>query len=794
MKFCRRPLIVAVYTALLFPLYSQAQLYNYSYTDTRGTKVNAEPTREYLNPGSAITLNLISGLDRYERVTVTRSSDNVQMFQSVTGLVTVADRITAADGSEYYGKSMTLPVLGEGTFSLKSETLDNKSNVVATTSYSFSIDITPPVLPDPMQWIRAGFQYGSLDIFGDRTATQAISLSNVSDARSGLDKAEWFAIDSSGVRRTVNAQLNALTGVVQALAAVAAGSTVAPVSPAYYTVGFRVYDKAGNWTETSHRSGIDRTIPSYIQHQVRNAKTGVWEDYVPGMTIFENPVKFRYKRLKSDSTNFNGTDFGWVDQITNSDNTYFYTEATVSYPETYMYYELHTKAGLNVNLQYKTLKFTPGNGVAEAPRYLSGQYHFRDANTWTSSDIVRFTGPDCVDLGSVNVEPRSYVQTATIVGIGSCNVSVGESSCQVSMNYCKTSGKGYVPYQIHIRGTGSYANLGGLQSHFYTYWDMNAPVINSIVSSPLDKTVVMLVTDSDVTNDWTNYMWATNIFNLTLKDTSNKVSTLSPKNVTVLNYQLKQVTFDYSALPSGKYTATGAATDTYNNTAELTLSNTILHDVTPPVVDISFEGKQADGALVKGLENLVITLADDMTKASLKSITLSGGPTSDKVSVGWYSQGTDKYGLNYPRIFPATDDADSYQLTAVAVDEAGNTTTKVSRFRYVPNNLIEFNTLKTLAVGMGLKTSDNQPLAYLRTNSIRKKDGSLITGAQTGTLTVRKDAAFAVSMNGVAVVPGDSKDITIDFGQGDGVLIPIFPATSGNVGESSFMIELPQIQ
>ncbi|MGP4227859.1 hypothetical protein [Escherichia coli] len=102
--------------------------------------------------------------------------------------------------------------------------------------------------------------------------------------------------------------------------------------------------------------------------------------------------------------------------------------------------------------------------------------------------------------------------------------------------------------------------------------------------------------------------------------------------------------------------------------------------------------------------------------------------------------------------------------------------------------------IKTLAVGMGLKTSDNQPLAYLRTNSIRKKDGSLITGVQTGTLTVRKDAAFAVSMNGVTVVPGDSKDISIDFGKGDGVLIPIFSATSGNVGESSFMIELPQIQ
>ena len=124
MKLSPRPLIAAVYAALLFPLYGQAQLYNYSYTDTRGTKVNAEPSREYLNPGSAITLNLISGLDRYERVTVTRSSDNVQMFRSVTDLVTVADRISAADGSEYYGKSIKLPVLGEGTFALKSETLD----------------------------------------------------------------------------------------------------------------------------------------------------------------------------------------------------------------------------------------------------------------------------------------------------------------------------------------------------------------------------------------------------------------------------------------------------------------------------------------------------------------------------------------------------------------------------------------------------------------------------------------------------------------------------------------------
>lgn len=125
MRFFRRPLIAAFYAALLFPLYGQAQLLNYSHTNARGTEANAGPSRAYLNLGGSITLNLISSLDRYERVT--------------PKLVTVDDRITAADDSEFYGKSMELPVLGEGNFPFKSETLNNKSNALATTNSSFNI-------------------------------------------------------------------------------------------------------------------------------------------------------------------------------------------------------------------------------------------------------------------------------------------------------------------------------------------------------------------------------------------------------------------------------------------------------------------------------------------------------------------------------------------------------------------------------------------------------------------------------------------------------------------------------
>lgn len=51
-------------------------------------------------------------------------------------------------------------------------------------------------------------------------------------------------------------------------------------------------------------------------------------------------------------------------------------------------------------------------------------------------------------------------------------------------------------------------------------------------------------------------------------------------------------------------------------------------------------------------------------------------------------------------------------LIAIAMDEAGNSTTKSSRFRYVPNNLIEFNTHQDAIVGVA-EDIDNQLLAYL---------------------------------------------------------------------------------
>ncbi|MGT9857843.1 hypothetical protein ACVWPW_29365, partial [Citrobacter freundii complex sp. 2025EL-00205] len=50
----------------------------------------------------------------------------------LTAKISVADRIVAADGTEYYGKDMGLPALGEGSFTVINDTLDLQQAVVSS--------------------------------------------------------------------------------------------------------------------------------------------------------------------------------------------------------------------------------------------------------------------------------------------------------------------------------------------------------------------------------------------------------------------------------------------------------------------------------------------------------------------------------------------------------------------------------------------------------------------------------------------------------------------------------------
>lgn len=88
--------------------------------------------------------------------------------------------------------------------------------------------------------------------------------------------------------------------------------------------------------------------------------------------------------------------------------------------------------------------------------------------------------------------------------------------------------------------------------------------------------------------------------------------------------------------------------------------------------------------------------------------------------------------------------------------------------------MITLDRLRTLATAAALKTTDNQPLAFIRTSVLRRKDGSVITGQLNGTLSVRKDADFPKCSwrNRCA---RETKAIIFDMGQGEERIYSVTP-------------------
>lgn len=123
------------------------------------------------------------------------------MYSSVSTKTSVADRIVAADGTEYYGKDMVLPALGEGTFTVVNETLDIRQTVVSTSTYHFIVDTTPPRYKSIYPSQNAGYDMvlsGPLWELGRGGSGQfSIFADGIEDA-SGIDKIRLVIKRSNG--------------------------------------------------------------------------------------------------------------------------------------------------------------------------------------------------------------------------------------------------------------------------------------------------------------------------------------------------------------------------------------------------------------------------------------------------------------------------------------------------------------------------------------------------------------------------------------------------------------------
>ena len=793
------PLLITPIAAVV-PTSVYAEVSEVIFKDTLNKDKSVTPNKVWINPIAGFDVQMITGLDRSVELQLINSGAST-VWSSKSSKVTVDDRLSSSTGNEFYGKRMSVPAMSDGQYTLRELVYDLQNKEVSRTDYPLSIDSTLPKTGN-ITYTRSGWSQGSEAAFTpvatgmQYAGVQALVFNGLADSSSGLDRAEYFTVDTKGVERKINTPLNLVDGSVTVKVADAANSTITPTPQADYKIGVYVYDVAGNRAELSRTSTVDMLLPS-IQFQVLNEKKGVWEDYTPNMLVYRNPVQIRSLRKKSDFIAVNGTHYGWADTNyqTSDDEFNIYTYNYRVPKNGDSYYEFQTYAGGIRRVTDNEFKFTTDPDMELGPKVVSYQMYREDTKEWLGTASL-WDRSFHITAFRATMEARTYPQKVRTTSSPSfnCIIPAGDTTCTMSTELNYVTAKDSVTIYLYAGKSDSAIYDTKIGAYVLT-WDTNPPVINSATVNKSQKTIQMTVTDNDRVNTTQLNRWDTKIFNATLVDSLGKVSVLSPTSWNESDFKTKNATFSYASLSDGRYTIVSvSATDTVGNTATKVLNEEILVDSVPPDISFSYRGSSAEGQLIKGLENLVIKLSDSSGDAQFTSLNLSGGPNKENVSLTTVKTGTDTYALEYPSIFPAlTSEDGSYKLTVNAIDGSGNTTSKVVNFLYEPENLIVLDNMKTLGTTTALKTSDDQPFAYIRTSQLRSKEGAVITGQITGLLAVRKDSSFPITIAGVTVAPGETKEVILDMGQGEEKLFPVTPAVNGVAGSSSFSITFPQI-
>ena len=784
-------LISALVLALLSVLSVSvnAEILQIEFTDTLGKAKTITPqNNEFLNLSTPPVFIVGGGLDRKIRVRLLTSSDSL-IEEITTGVIGVSDRLTVSN-KDYYGKRIeTTKTLLEIAYKAEVDLLDIQGVVISTDTYNFTVDATPPVITGQIKFSIKGMSGGNVNIF-DYLEQREFYVDGISDASSGLDSAVFFAtLDGSTDEKSLAVNLDPATGIASWLKPTNY-RTLFYQNRSDYNIGFKIIDKAGNEARVSQNSAFNGVCGTRKVTDIWNPSTAKWDKYTAGMTVFENPFKFRVGVPLSEHVTTNGIGrFGYNFGISSQDSQYAYRDLAAYYPPTYRYYTFYTDAGYcgSVHQSNASVKLAPG--VDEAPKSNGLSYLVDGEDNWINSTNLRRNKPYTVKRVILKAASRSYKQNASLSGFGACTIPVGQTSCEIVVNHVRSAGTGYVPYGLHLG-----ASDGGFPNshvgYFYTYWDFNAPEIQNITHN--EEQVTFDVYASDAVSDWRRGWWLP--ATIQLKATNNSTGIINyPPLIESFepNYQLWSRTHSLKSLPEGDWKLEAYVKDTYGNERTVLVANTFWRDATAPTAQFVVEGVPL-GDMLKGLENLRIIIADP-NNPEITSVQLVGGPTSDDVYLVWTKVSGNEYKLEYPRIFPAPDSSTGYEIRVSVKDGYANTATHKATFAYLPANLIEVDNTQTLPVPVVLKNKQNQPIGSVKSNVLRTDTGSIATGNQSVYFTLRGDSPFAVSFANETIAAGETKVVLIDLGDIGVIDEAITPSESGIEGVANYMIDIPQL-
>lgn len=78
-------------------------------------------------------------------------------------------------------------------------------------------------------------------------------------------------------------------------------------------------------------------------------------------------------------------------------------------------------------------------------------------------------------------------------------------------------------------------------------------------------------------------------------------------------------------------------------------------------------------------------------------------------------------------------------------------------------------------------------------NNLITSNGSYASGVQNYYLTVRRDSNFPIIVNNQTIVPGETKQLTVDFGNNAKMVTIPITSVAKNDGTANVIIDIPQL-
>ena len=785
-----------------------------------------------------LKLLTIAGLDT--KIETNISSNGITYFDEISSVININDRIKASDGTEFYGHVSVIPKLNNGKYTVTQRVTDIFGEVLSVETFDIITDTEAPNVGN-FFWDASQLKIPNItngNFIGDFEVARW-GVDGVNDAVSGIDHIEAYVTDTQGKDRIGNLLLlpyNRLTHKAEQSGA----PTIFPSQEREFDVHFIVFDRAGNSSQLTRRvtytgqgpkpepvglyDGTSNTanfLPGSPFHGYRTYKNG---DVVHNSRF---RVAYRIPSKYGDPT-FKGHLFSNSNQF----NTNEYQSGQYRYFSAPFVYSLTPPAFTAVVARYDrwfardlgySLKLDPK--IVKPPVVIKGESYFPKEG-WRNDDIYRINAAsdqnDYPTRYRVTVEPRSYQQllfTQYNGRFASCVIQPNRSTCEVSNT--GVDARIYGPWP----NTNLPATILG-HSHAWTSYVVksddhsyrSAAVGRNNVE--IDKTLPKITQTEKIkyqsgyrikaTKKLAGAHWGRvqlSSVGLTLRATnSNKEYTFK------VDGKLPPVWFgdrwgdripnggsgmneiiDIKGVPNGNYQVKAWVMDTYKNKVSRDLG-ALDYEHDKPVVTFTYNKAGLSREPVGKLPDIKVHI-DDANRYIIKSVVLKGGPTADNVVIGVHkAAGVGNYQLETPRIFPSETDKQGYTIVMDVIDDLGNEGTYTTPlFRYYPKNVIALKTVKTLTSPKVIFRRDNSTAMQIVFNNLITTDGSYASGTQNYYLTVRRDSNFPVIVNGETITQGETKQLTVDFGDNAKVVtIPISTVTTTD-GTARIMADFPQL-